>query len=127
MTSFRYSIQDPEGREVTVWAQKIKGVLWVHYKGETFSFLDESHNTYINKNKNLQNPFEIVSPMPGKITNLGFNVGDDVKEGQVVITLEAMKMEYSLTSTINSKIKKINVIKGQLVTLGEVLIEFERI
>ena len=51
--------------------------------------------------------------------------GDDVVRGQVLVTLEAMKMENQVKSTVKGRIKAVKVKKGQLVKGGEVLITFE--
>ena len=48
--------------------------------------------------------------------------GAEVKAGEPVIVLEAMKMENDLSSPINGKIKKISVQKGQTVDLGATLV-----
>ena len=51
--------------------------------------------------------------------------GIKVKEGQVVIVLEAMKMEIQIKSPTSGTIKKIRASKGQSVKTGEILVTFE--
>jgi biotin carboxyl carrier protein len=68
---------------------------------------------------------EIKSPMPGLVVQIFVNVGDDVVEGEKLLTLEAMKMENILKSPGDGKIKKINITKGQSVDKNQILIEFE--
>jgi biotin carboxyl carrier protein len=48
-----------------------------------------------------------------------------IKEGQVLMILEAMKMEIQIKSPVSKRIKEIKVSKGQSVKIGDVLISFE--
>lgn len=68
---------------------------------------------------------EIRSPMPGKILDVRVTTGDTVATGQVLVLLEAMKMENSLTAESAGRIKKIHVAVGDLVDLGQLLVELE--
>ncbi len=64
----------------------------------------------------------IHAPMPGLVVGVLMEAGAEVKAGQPVVVLEAMKMENDLSSPINGKIKEILVNKGQTVDLGDVLV-----
>lgn len=64
----------------------------------------------------------IYAPMPGLVVGVLLEPGAEVKAGEAVIVLEAMKMENDLSSPINGKIKKISVQKGQTVDLGAALV-----
>ena len=68
---------------------------------------------------------EIRSPMPGKILEIRVAEGDVVETGQVLVVLEAMKMENSLTAEGAAQIKKIHASSGDLVDLGQLLVELE--
>ncbi len=68
---------------------------------------------------------EIRSPMPGKILEVRVAAGAAVEAGQVLLLLEAMKMENSLTAEGAARVKKIHVSAGDLVDLGQMLIELE--
>lgn len=57
----------------------------------------------------------IMVPMPGKILEIQVSVGDDVKKGQIVIILEAMKMENSITSDFAGTVNEIFVNVGDTV------------
>ena len=63
--------------------------------------------------------------MPGKISKVFFKNGDAVTTGQVLVVMEAMKMEYSLKSAMDGKIKGLSVTAGDQVDLGDLLIEIE--
>ena len=67
----------------------------------------------------------LSSPMPGKIFKLVKEVGSEVKKGDVILILEAMKMEHSIRSDKDGKLKKIFFKTGELVQGGVVLAEVE--
>lgn len=68
------------------------------------------------------NAYPLKTPLPGVI--LGFNVkeGDPVKQGQLLLVLEAMKMENNIESDRDGIIEKINYAKGDSVLEGDVLL-----
>ncbi|MBN2803312.1 MAG: biotin attachment protein [Deltaproteobacteria bacterium] len=65
----------------------------------------------------------IVAPMPGLVLDIKVEVGDSVAEGDVVIVLEAMKMESPITAHAAGTVASINVGKGDQVTAEQVLVE----
>lgn len=65
----------------------------------------------------------IKSPLPGTIVDLHIKVGDNVKAGDKLLTLEAMKMENIINSDKTGTIVKINYKKGDTVMEGDILIE----
>ena len=67
----------------------------------------------------------VKSPLPGVILDIKVNVGDEVKKGQTIIILEAMKMENSINADKDGKIAAINVSKGESVLEGTDLIIIE--
>jgi biotin carboxyl carrier protein len=68
---------------------------------------------------------EIKAPMPGLILAIHKEVGQEVKENDTLLILEAMKMENALTSPRDGIIKSILIVTGQTVNKNELLIEFE--
>lgn len=66
----------------------------------------------------------IKAPMPGLIIDLRVNDGDEVKPGDPLLILEAMKMENIIKSPGSGKVKKVKIRKGDSVEKGQVLIEF---
>lgn len=65
------------------------------------------------------------APIPGTILDVKVNVGSMVNEGEVVLILEAMKMESDIHSNISGRVSKIHVKKGDSVQEGDPLVEFE--
>ncbi|MBR4903285.1 MAG: biotin/lipoyl-binding protein [Selenomonadaceae bacterium] len=64
----------------------------------------------------------IDSPMPGKIVKLVANEGQAVKAGEVLLILEAMKMQNEITADADGTVKKFNVAAGQSVKAHESLV-----
>jgi len=64
----------------------------------------------------------VTAPMTGKIVSVKVKKGDEVKEGQVVCVLEAMKMENEITAPRSGRIKEIRVSEGTAVNEGEILL-----
>lgn len=68
---------------------------------------------------------ELKAPMPGLILAIPIKVGQEVKEDEALLILEAMKMENVLTSPRDGIIKSIAIATGETVTKNQLLIEFE--
>lgn len=64
----------------------------------------------------------VKSPLPGIIIDVLVNEGDEVKKGQTVVMLEAMKMENAIQATQDGKVTGIHVSKGDSVLEGVALI-----
>ena len=67
----------------------------------------------------------IVAPLPGNITKILVKEGQQVKQGEEVMVMEAMKMENSITAEADCTVKKIVAQLGQSVNQGDVLIQIE--
>ena len=67
----------------------------------------------------------LESPMPGKIFKVLKKMGDKVEAGEVILILEAMKMEHSIKATKNGVIKVIFFKEGEQVSGGAELCSIE--
>lgn len=67
---------------------------------------------------------DIKAPMPGLIFSIKIKEGDEVKKGDAIMILEAMKMENVLKSPGDGVVKAIKVKKGDSVEKNEVLVQF---
>ena len=65
---------------------------------------------------------QILSPMPGNILNVNVKVGDAVKKGQVLLILEAMKMENEIMAPKDGTVTQVLVAKGATVDTGAPLV-----
>lgn len=67
----------------------------------------------------------ITAPMPGSILKVNVKAGEAVKRGQVLLVLEAMKMENEITAPADGKVSAVKVETGQCISAGETLIVLE--
>lgn len=64
----------------------------------------------------------IKAPMPGNVLKINVAQGQSVKEGDVLVILEAMKMENEITATKSGSVAQIVVAKGAVVETGSPLV-----
>ena len=64
----------------------------------------------------------IISPMPGKIISIAVKEGQAIQPGDLVLVLEAMKMENEIFSHVSGIVKAINVTPGAPVNPGEAMV-----
>ncbi len=69
--------------------------------------------------------YHIISPIPGRIFKINVKEGNKIKKGDVVVVIDAMKMENNIVSKKDAVIKKILVSLDEMVDAGVALIEFE--
>lgn len=67
----------------------------------------------------------VVSPIQGVVTKINCECGEDVKAGDVVCTIVAMKMENEIEATSDGKVKEINVNVNDAVEIDDVIIILE--
>jgi biotin carboxyl carrier protein len=67
---------------------------------------------------------EVKAPMPGLVLSVNVKEGQEIRKGDSLLVLEAMKMENMLKSATDGIVKKIFIDKGDKVEKNQVLIEF---
>lgn len=67
---------------------------------------------------------DIKAPMPGLIIDINLTAGQDVKKGDTLLILEAMKMENVIKSPADGVITKVHIKKGDSVEKNQILVEF---
>ncbi len=67
----------------------------------------------------------LIAPMPGQVRSVSVAVGDIVKKGQTLLTMEAMKMEIRIQALNDGKVTALHVQQGQTVEREQILIEVE--
>ncbi|WP_435230142.1 pyruvate carboxylase [Pseudopelagicola sp. nBUS_20] len=71
------------------------------------------------------NTNHVGAPMPGVVATVGVSAGQEVKEGDLLLTIEAMKMETGIHAERNATVKVIHVQAGGQIDAKDLLIEFE--
>lgn len=111
-----------DGQWVTGVVAVDKGTVWAHVDGRTFIVEAPGRTRRGGKAAGgSANPGEIVAPMPGKIIKVMVQPGAKVGAGDVVVVMEAMKMEYTLKASASGVVESISCVAGEQVTLGKVL------
>jgi biotin carboxyl carrier protein len=115
-----------DGRVVEGTVASAKGTLWVHVDGETYSI--DRVRSGARKGKRgggAGHPGEITAPMPGKIIKVTVASGETVGANQVLLIMEAMKMEYTLKAQAAGKVAEVCCVPGQQVALGQTLMKLD--
>lgn len=111
------------GKSRWVEGQWLQGELWLHLDGETF--IVESETKSFGQGKAGAAKSDIVAPMPGKVTKVFAQDGSSVAAGQVLVVMEAMKMEYSLKAELAGTVAKVDCAVGDQVSLGKTLVKIK--
>jgi biotin carboxyl carrier protein len=70
-------------------------------------------------------PKIVLSFIPGSVLEIFIKTGSEVRKGEVLMILDAMKMQNKLKSPMDGRVKSIKVTKGDKVSKGTVLLELE--
>jgi pyruvate carboxylase len=87
--------------------------------------LDAAVKTVARRKAEEGNESHVAAPMPGSVSTIAVRLGQDVKTGDVVATLEAMKMETVLHAPRDGKIAEILVTPGQQIDARDLLMRLE--
>jgi 3-methylcrotonyl-CoA carboxylase alpha subunit len=69
----------------------------------------------------------VRAPMPGKVLDVKAKVGAQVKRGDALVVMEAMKMEHTLVAPRDGKVAEVNAVAAMQVADGVVLVRLEPI
>jgi len=75
--------------------------------------------------ENLDETKVCRSPVAGVVVKLNVQPGQELQTNDLMLVLEAMKMETNITAPVAGKVKKVNVAHGDGVKVNQVLVEFE--
>lgn len=96
---------------------------WVHLAGRVFIIQPDEGGT---RHGGAAADHDALSaPMPATVTRVNVAAGDTVSDGDVVILLEAMKMELPIRAPRDGKVARVNCREGELVQPGEQLVDLE--
>ena len=101
------------------------GRAWVFIAGRTYVVEGPDRNGR-SRVPRTDDDLALSAPMPATVIAVKVAAGQDVKAGDVLITLEAMKMELPIKAPRAGRVKSIACREGELVQPGVPLLEFER-
>jgi biotin carboxyl carrier protein len=111
--------------------EKNQNLYTVLINGVSYSFSIETpisykRRKYLDKQKSNKKIEVVEAPMPGKIIDVLVESGAEVKAGEAIIILEAMKMQNEILAPINGKVSKVLIKQNDTVNKDDILIEIDR-
>jgi biotin carboxyl carrier protein len=107
--------------EDCIWVAHLDDQRWVFANGRTYVF--EVQRRDGGTRKRTAHEDNLSSPMPATVVKLHVAAGDEVRAGQVLLVLEAMKMELPVRATHDARVEAVRCREGQLVQPGQPLID----
>jgi biotin carboxyl carrier protein len=101
---------------------EVNGNTYQVYIADSYDQMVEEMGLLVNTSQKVN---EIKAPMPGLILNILVEVGQEISEGTPLLVLSAMKMENIILSQGDGVVKAIEVVKGDAVEKGQLIIEME--
>lgn len=111
-----------DGQRVNAHVSSDKARRWVTINGHTLMLTKTSGAKQGIRHDHAGG---LIAPMPGQVRNVSVSVGDAVKKGQTLLTMEAMKMEIRIQALNDGVVKALHVAQGQTVEREQILIEVE--
>ena len=121
MTYFELNIN---GELKRVRAQMVGPNLWFHVDGATYTL--EASTRRSAQGSAVAGDGTVLAPMPGKILKLNCKEGQQVKAGQLLLVMEAMKMEYSFAAEHDGKVVSVGCKEGDQVSVMQLLVKVEK-
>tara|TARA_B000000609_G_scaffold55805_1_gene41292 strand:+ start:5816 stop:6262 length:447 start_codon:yes stop_codon:yes gene_type:complete len=106
-----------DGRKHKAVATKVGDVWWVHVNGQTMQFEVIEPGASSSDDEG-----GLSAPMPGKILEVHVSEGQSVKSGDVLMIMEAMKMEHKIVASSDGKVEAIHFKEGDQVPQGAELL-----
>ena len=106
-----------DGRKHKAVATKVGDVWWVHVMGHTLQFEVVEAGASSSDDEG-----GLTAPMPGKILEVHVREGQGVSSGDVLMVMEAMKMEHKIVASSDGKVDSINFKEGDQVPQGAELL-----
>lgn len=119
--SYSVEVVKSDATSKTITLKVNNSIFEMHVKDKFDQLLDQMGL----KSATKQMAGELKAPMPGMVIDVRVEIGQQVKKGDAVLVLEAMKMENVLKAAGDGIVKSIEAVKGKNVEKGQVLIVFE--
>jgi 3-methylcrotonyl-CoA carboxylase alpha subunit len=119
----RYRVSDGD-RERTAWAAGPSSARWVFFDGRVY-VVSTTGSRDRPESRVSHDDMALASPMPATVISVKVVPGDTVAKGDVLIVLEAMKMELPITAPRDGRVRSVACKPGELVQPGVPLVDLE--
>ena len=133
-------VEEPDGFNYIYWKRKKYQVdileknqnsYTIMINGVWYSFTIETpisfkRRKYLLKSSKKSKIELLSAPMPGKILDILVEENSEIKQGEAVIILEAMKMQNEIVSHVSGRVKKVNIKTNDSVNKNDIMLEIER-
>ena len=114
----RILVTSPEGVSKFAHSAKVRDMWWIHYDGHIFCLEKTEPGSQDNDAEQ-----GMTAPMPGKILEVKVKTGQTVDAGELLMVMEAMKMEHRIVAPKMGTISKVGFSIGDQVQQGDTLVE----
>ena len=114
----RIVITNSKGESSFAHSAKVGDTWWVHYNGHIFCLEKTEPGSQDNDSEG-----GMIAPMPGKILEVKVEVGQSVESGELLLVMEAMKMEHRIIAAKAGVVSLVNFSVGDQVQQGDILVE----
>ncbi|MFC1564206.1 biotin/lipoyl-containing protein [candidate division KSB1 bacterium] len=119
-------VMEIDGERCRFFVSSDKDDYYVFFNGRQYHFRKQAEGASAGAGASVSGAGDYISsPMPGTIIKINCTEGDEVRENDTLVIVEAMKMENNLRSPIDGKIVKINYSEGDLVDAGTPIVEID--
>ena len=119
----RFRVSDG-GRERTAWAAGPSSARWVFFDGRVYLVSDTASEDR-GESRAAHDDIALASPMPATVASVNVAPGQAVARGDVLLMLEAMKMELPITAPRDGRVRSVGCKPGELVQPGVPLVDLE--
>ncbi len=113
-----------DGRHVPAYVSSDGQTRWVTVDGRTVRLARRSAAARAGGGHDGSS--ELMAPMPGQVRAVNIRAGDQVTKGQVLVVLEAMKMEIRLQAPFDGQVSAVDASVGQTVEREQILVKLQR-
>ena len=112
---------EEDGRSTIAWAVRSGATCWVYAGGAVFTF--EVMQPGRGRPRQAHRSDSLAAPMPATVRHVAVAPGDTVGTGDVLVVLEAMKMELPVRAPAEGVVRAVNCREGEIVAAGHLLVE----
>ena len=114
---------DLDGRNELVYVAGPPGDLWAAWNGQVFR--GDLPVQRARSGTGVRGAHALTAPMPATVVALRVAAGDQVRKGDVILMLEAMKMELPLRAASDARVVAVHCREGEMVTADLTLVDLE--